>query len=140
MQHIYRVVQSKHKAKKIYDIVNDTESYEQFIPFCKKSEVEKWFGHERKRCLLVFSHLGITCQLVTINTLRDGQRIDIALDEGPFSMLKGHWVFEDNDDGCQVTIDFQYTFENYVLEVMFDRVFRQISEGMVDLFCERADG
>ena len=138
MQHIYRVVQSKHKAKKIYDLVNDTESYETFIPFCQHSSVLQYFGDMRKQCVLVFSHMGITCRLVTMNSLIEGKRIDIRLDEGPFSMLQGHWLFEDNEEGCRVILDFKYAFDSPMLGAMFDVVFQHISGGMVDLFCERA--
>ena len=139
MQQFSHSVQSRQSAEKLYSLVNDTDSYKLYIPYCQDSRVLHQVSATEKKCLLSFSYMGIDCNLVTINHLILNQRIEVSLAEGPFSMLEGVWTFDNNDEGCLVSLTFQYAFENAILGSIFKQVFNRFSDDMIRIFCERAD-
>ena len=73
-----RQVFSNHPPKLLYDIVNDTNAYKIFVPFCQESEVLESVEN-RKHWRLVFAKGLISRELITENTLYPNERITINL-------------------------------------------------------------
>ena len=105
----------------MYDIVNDTLSYKDFVPFCTESYVIEESGSE-KTCCLVFSKGVLSRTLKTRNYLVPNQRIDITLVEGDFSHLSGQWRFTQHESGTLVELDFEYEFSQLVLQYTFGQL------------------
>jgi len=128
----------KHNARKMYDLVNDVESYHEFVPFCSHGEpIEQ--GDGWKKAALSFSFSGFTHTFTTKNTYIEGALIDIELVDGPFRHLDGKWQFSDQKEGGSlVTLDMDFEVTG-LLSFAFEPIFQQISHTLVDVFAKRAD-
>ena len=83
---------------------------------------------------------GIGTAFVTCNRLSPGKSIEMTLQEGPFSALRGLWLFEPlADNACKVSLDLQFEIANPLLRATVGRLFEQVTGTMVDAFCQRAD-
>lgn len=129
---------SVHSADQLFDLVNDTEAYSMFVPFCTESQVLDDRGQE-KLCRLVFSNGLITQTLTTRNVLERHNKIKIFLQEGPFSHLYGEWCFVEQPNGSIVKLYFEYSFNHHIVQMTFGYIFKSLSADLVKVFCERAD-
>lgn len=122
----------------MFALVNDIESYPVFLPWCGAAAV-----HERDEdvveATLTLERGGISKSFTTLNTLRQNEAIDLALLGGPFRHLNGGWRFQQlGDDGCKVTLDLEFEFENLVTDLTFGHFFEVICNSLVDAFTQRA--
>lgn len=138
MIHFSKQKKIEHPVSDIYDLVNDTDSYQYFVPFCKESRV---LSHkdDRKICELVFAKGPISRKLVTQNILVPNKKISISLEEGDFSHLEGVWTFEPQDKGCLVSTQFEYAFSDPLVGYAFGSIFNKLTEQMIEIFRQRAD-
>jgi len=127
-----------HTAQQMYQLVNDVESYPEFLPWCSGASVLE--DGEGFRVARVDISVGpIKQHFVTRNDLSDGQEIKLNLVEGPFSQLQGHWLFTAiGDSGCRVTFRNEFSFKNVLLEKTVGPVFNEICARLVDAFVARA--
>jgi len=127
-----------YSAQQMFDLVNDVDAYDTFLPGCRRSEVlESSDTHMRAKMLL--NKAGIEQQLVAFNTLTPGRRIDMRLDDGPFKSLEGGWRFTPlSDDACKIELSLDFTFTNALVEFAFGKVFKSLANNMVKAFSERA--
>ena len=59
---------------------------------------------------------GMTYSFVTTNTCVENERIDMTLDEGPFEVLEGSWVFKAlSDEGCRIDLTLEFVASRYVV-------------------------
>lgn len=138
MYKVSRKVFSPHPVATLYSVVNDTNAYRYFVPFCTESRVLEDRGSD-KDCLLVFSKGPVSSRLITRNGLVENQTISVALVEGDFESLKGLWRFEEVDGGTWVSLDFEYQFSHRIVQYTFGQIFRPLSYELVQTFCQRAD-
>lgn len=138
MIHFSKQKKIEYLASDIYDLVNDTDSYKYFVPFCKDSRVLSQQNNE-KICELVFTKGPISRKLVTRNVLVPNEKISIFLEEGDFSRLEGIWCFKSQDKGCLVSIEFEYAFSDILIEYAFGSIFNKLTEQMIEIFRQRAD-
>ena len=75
-------------AQALFDLVNDVASYPQFLPWCSASEVLE-VSETHMLASLEVAKGGIGQRFVTRNALLPGQRIEMNLQEGPFTSLNG---------------------------------------------------
>ena len=135
---IKRAKQVQHKPEKMYQLVNDIASYQDFVPWCSRSELVS----EKDNLIeasLTFSKGGLEKSFTTLNRLSPQKRIGIQLVNGPFEHLEGYWQFESRGQGSLVILDLDFEFNNKMTQVMFGPFFNQISSRLVDTFCARAD-
>ncbi len=139
MKRIERSALVMHSATKMYDLVNDVEHYSDFLPWCVASTViEKSPTTQEAR--LDIKRGGVSTSFVTQNTMQPGERIDMALKEGPFQTLSGYWLFQPlSDNACKVTLHLQFEVKSGLLKSALAKVFEQIATTMVDAFCSRAN-
>jgi len=127
-----------YSALEMYQLVDDIESYPEFLPWCGGSEVISRNEDEAKASILL-SRSGIKKTFTTLNRLQHGKMIEMRLIEGPFRHLEGFWRFESlSDTASKIMFDIEFEFSNKLLAMTVGPVFSQITNTMVDAFTIRA--
>ncbi len=119
-------------------LVDDVETYPEFLPWCNDTEV-----HERTDNVVDATlelHKGsLSNHFTTRNTRHEFESIEIALIGGPFRQLQGGWRFtEIGEEGCKVTLELEFAFENIFIDMMFGALFEDTCNSLVDAFTKRA--
>lgn len=127
-----------YSATEMYDLVNDVESYPQFLPWCRSARIVPC-GEDELQATIEMAKGGVHKTFTTHNRMQKPSMIDIRLLEGPFQRLDGHWRFEMlRADACKVSLNMEFEFSNALLRKMIEPVFKQIANSLVDAFCKRA--
>ena len=126
-------------AAQMYALVNDIESYPEFVPWCSSS-TSQILSATQKQASLYFSRGAIKASFTTKNTLTPGQAIQLELVDGPFSHLHGDWTFTDIDDnGSRVQLDLEFEISSRMLKIALESFFSQICDRLVNSFVQRAN-
>ncbi|OPX54874.1 Ribosome association toxin PasT (RatA) of the RatAB toxin-antitoxin module [Oceanospirillum multiglobuliferum] len=139
MTTVTRTALVMHSAKQMYDLVNDCESYPQFLPWCSGATlIESSATHMVGR--LEIAKAGLKHSFTTRNTLQEPNRIELKLVDGPFKKLEGEWRFDAlSDEACKVSLTMEFEFSSKVLSMALGGVFNQAANTLVDAFCQRAN-
>lgn len=125
-------------AEQMFELVNDVAHYQEFVPWCVKSDVISQTPDE-VRATLGFAHSGLHKSFSTINRLQPHKMIELRLLDGPFKKLEGFWHFEKIDDShSRVTLDLHFEFSTKLIALMFGPLFNQVANTLVDCFMKRA--
>ena len=125
-------------AQALYDLVNDVARYPEFLPWCSSSEVME-SSSDHMRAALTVAKGGISQRFVTRNLLRPGERIEMQLEEGPFTQLHGIWEFRVlNDKACKISLDLSFDYSGQLVKATLGPLFNQAANTLVDAFCQRA--
>ncbi len=128
-----------YSAAQMYALVNDIESYPEFVPWCSKS-TSREISVSEKEAALFFSRGVIKTSFTTCNTLSPGRRIELQLVDGPFSQLQGVWQFIDIDEqGSRVQLDLNFELSSRMLKMALESFFNQICDRLVTSFVKRAN-
>jgi len=123
----------------MFRLVQDVPAYPQFLGWCVSSEVHEQTA-EHQVATLVVKVSGITQSFTTHNRFVPGERLTLALVDGPFRHLAGEWLFEPlGSEGCKVTLVLSFDFSSKVLSSAFRRGFTHIADRLVNEFSQRAD-
>ena len=97
-----------HSAVEMFNLVNDFQSYPQFLPWCRSSKVIS--QNEGELCgELEVARAGIRQSFSTCNQLFPYETIKISLKEGPFKELRGSWNFTPlRADACKVELELEF--------------------------------
>ena len=126
-------------AAQMYALVNDIESYPEFVPWCSSS-TSQILSATQKQASLYFSRGAIKTSFTTKNTLTPDQAIQLELVDGPFSHLHGDWTFTDIDDnGSRVQLDLEFEISSRMLKIALESFFSQICDRLVNSFVQRAN-
>jgi ribosome-associated toxin RatA of RatAB toxin-antitoxin module len=127
-----------YSAGEMYALVNDIESYPDFLPWCKTSTVLERTDDE-VRASLELARSGIQKSFTTLNRLQHDKMIEMRLINGPFKHLEGFWRFHAlNESNCKVMLDMEFEFSSKLLSMTVGPVFSQITSTLVDAFTQRA--
>ena len=127
-----------YSAQQVYNLVNDVDSYPEFLPWCGGSEVVSESGSEMTAKVTI-AKLGIKQTFETKNHLVPGHRIQMNLISGPFKSLRGEWEFKALDvDACRIRFEVEFEVNSGILNAAIGPIFEQIASTFVDSFCERA--
>jgi len=139
MRKVQRSALVQHSAGDMFSLVDDIESYPQFLPWCKSTEVHLRQGNVVEATLEL--HRGeLSKKFRTRNTATDNSSIDMALVDGPFRHLAGRWAFTQlGDAGSKVQLDLEFEFSNSMVDVLFGGFFEETCNSLVDAFTQRAD-
>jgi ribosome-associated toxin RatA of RatAB toxin-antitoxin module len=123
----------------MFELVDDVESYPQFLPWCVGSEV-----YERDERVTVarldIAYHGLTSHIATRNVKHAPERMLLEFVDGPFDRFKGHWHFVAlGEEGCRVEFALDYAFSNLAFEAVLGPVFGHIIETLVERFVDRAE-
>jgi ribosome-associated toxin RatA of RatAB toxin-antitoxin module len=99
-------------CEQMYQLVNNIEHYPDFLPYFSKSQI-----HHQDEA---------------------NKMIEMRLVEGPFSHLEGFWRFDETPEGCLISFDLEFEFAGRTFSMFLGPLFEQITDKMVDAFCDRA--
>jgi ribosome-associated toxin RatA of RatAB toxin-antitoxin module len=122
----------------MFVLVDDVEAYPEFLPWCNDTEVHNRTDDTVDATLEL--HKGsLSNHFTTRNTRREFEAIELELIGGPFRQLQGGWKFtEIGEEGCKVTLDLEFEFENKLIDMMFGAFFEDTCNSLVDAFTKRA--
>jgi ribosome-associated toxin RatA of RatAB toxin-antitoxin module len=128
-----------YSAEQMYVLVDDIESYPKFLPWCLSAEVLSR-DEDEVRAVVQLARGGLQKSFITCNRLQKNKMIEIRLLEGPFRHLEGFWRFDAlAPESCKVSLDMDFEFSNRLIGMVFGPVFHQITNTLVDAFCQRAN-
>lgn len=138
MTSVSRSALVSYSAEAMFDLVDDVDSYDQFLPWCKESRVLERTD-EQVKATIVFARGGFEKAFTTSNRRQRGKMIEIRLVEGPFRRLEGYWRFQAlREDASKVSLDLEFEFSNRLIAMAFGKVFTQVANTLVDAFVARA--
>lgn len=139
MAKVEKAVLVMHPAERMASLVEDVAAYPQFLPWCGGASIREQRSAVTVASVVIQYH-GIRQTFTTRNTRSAPDRIDIALVDGPFRRLEGHWRFTAlGEQGCKVALVLEYEFASRILERLIGPVFSNIANSLVDAFVQRAD-
>ncbi|AIR59179.1 type II toxin-antitoxin system RatA family toxin [Cedecea neteri] len=138
MPQISRTALVPYSAEQMYQLVNDVNSYPEFLPGCTGSRVIDASANQMTAAVDV-SKAGISKTFTTRNILTDNQSILMHLVDGPFKKLMGGWKFTPlSEDACRIEFQLDFEFTNKLIELAFGRIFKELAGSMVQAFTTRA--
>ena len=138
MPEIRRSALMPYPVQFMYDIVNDVESYPEFLPWCGDVKINQLDNTSMEASILMRG-AGLNHWFTTRNSMVPGQSIEMELVEGPFSKLEGLWSFTPIDtEGCKIELMLQFEMKQGLASTLIAPAFSRIANTMVDSFCERA--
>lgn len=138
MPEIRRSALMPYPVQFMYDIVNDVESYPEFLPWCGDVKISQLDNSSMEASILMRG-AGLNHWFKTRNSMVPGQSIEMELVEGPFSKLEGLWSFTPIDsDGSKIELMLQFEMKQGLASTLIAPAFSRIANTMVDSFCERA--
>lgn len=125
-------------APQMFALVEDIESYPQFLPWCRSSRILKREG-DVVEAELEIARAGFHKSFATRNTHKGQDEIHIRLLRGPFSHLEGIWRFQPlREDASKISLELEFELSGRLADLAFDAVFNQICNTLVGAFTERA--
>lgn len=138
MRKVSRSALVPYTAREMFGLVDDVESYPQFLPWCNDAEVHNRTENTVEATLEL--HKGsVSNHFTTLNTRHEFDKIDLALIGGPFRHLSGGWRFTElGDGGCKVALELEFEFESMFIDMIFGAFFEETCSSLVDSFTKRA--
>ena len=138
MRKVKRTALVPHSAKEMFELVDNVEAYPEFLPWCNDATVHSRDGSTVVATLELHKG-GVSKHFTTRNARKPFDAIDMALVDGPFRHLDGGWRFRDiTDDGCEVSLELEFEFDNRIVDLVFGRFFEDTLKVLVDAFTRRA--
>lgn len=139
MKRIARSAIVEHAAAAVYAIVEDIESYPEFLPWCYAARV-----HERQSgrtvATLTVGMRAIRQSFTTENVNRPGESIDLQLVKGPFKKFAAAWRFTPlGTHAAKIEFSMEYEFSSRALGKALEPLFDKMADTMVGAFSRRAD-
>jgi len=122
----------------LFALINDIESYPQFLPWCTHARVLSRTPTE------IVATIGVRQgplhgEFTTRNTLATDRSIHLQLVSGPFSMLEGEWQLTPIEpEGCRVELTMRFAFTHRLTGLLFEPKFAATIGSLVDAFVARA--
>ncbi|MDF1678750.1 MAG: type II toxin-antitoxin system RatA family toxin [Legionellaceae bacterium] len=135
---VKRARETAYSCEEMYKLVDDIESYHEFLPYFSHAIVHHRDEDEVQATLEVQA-AGMTKSFTTRNRLQANKMIELRLVDGPFSHLEGFWRFDATETGSVISFDLEFEFSGRMLSMLLGPVFEQVTDKMVDAFCERAE-
>ena len=127
-----------YSAEDMFDLVDDIETYPQFLPWCKSTTIFVRDG-SNVEASIEMAKAGINKSFTTRNVSTDKRVIEMRLVEGPFQSLEGRWSFHSLDENAsKISLDIEFEFSNALLRMSVGPVFSQICNSLVNAFVNRA--
>lgn len=129
----------EYPAERMYGLVEDVESYPEFLPWCGGTRIISRDG-DTLRAEVQIDFRGIRQRFSTENRAQPPQLIEMKLVEGPFRHLDGRWHFKAlGDEACKIEFQLHYEFSSRLLGKLVGPVFNYIANTFVDAFVHRAE-
>ena len=123
----------------VFDVLNDVEQYQSFIPFCIDSKIIEENDNEIKASLKL-SFMGTNTEFISINKYESNECIEMNLVEGPFSFFKATWLFKSiHNKETQLTFKMLYTIGNPITDLLFSKNIDVVSQRIVEAFKKKIE-
>ncbi len=125
-------------AQQMFELINDIESYPQYMTGCVDAKIldrgDHWLVAK-----LDLAKSGVNQSFTTRNTLIPPERMTMELVDGPFKIFKGTWSFTEVDEhSCKVQFHLEYEFSNFLLGMAAGGMMNQLAGEQVEALCNRA--
>lgn len=138
MRKIHKSALIGYRAELMFELVNDIESYPEFLPWCRASRVLKREA-EIVEAELEVARGAFRQVFATRNFNRPGKEIRMSLLRGPFKYLEGAWCFQAlQENASKITLDLEFEVSPSLSSLVLGAVFNQIGETLVSAFTQRA--
>ncbi len=123
---------------RVFEVINDIESYPEFLPWCTHAKVLS--RSEREIVATIGVRKGpLHGEFTTRNELEPERRIAMQLVSGPFSTLEGEWLLSPiGENGCRAELRMRFAFKNALSALLFEQKFGETMASLVDAFVTRA--
>jgi ribosome-associated toxin RatA of RatAB toxin-antitoxin module len=123
---------------RMYALINDIESYPQFVPWCTAARIDARKEGEVVATLNI-KRGPLKAEITTRNLLEPDKRVLMQFVSGPFRVLEGLWTLTPLGDlGCRVELEMRFEFSNRVTSALFEPLFEDTAASLVDAFVKRA--
>lgn len=138
MREVKRSALVNQPPARVFGLINDIDSYPQFLPWCTHARVLSRSPQEIVATIGVRQG-GLSGEFTTCNKLSSDRRIDMQLVSGPFRTLEGQWLLSPIEaHGCRVELNMRFAFKSRMTGLLFDALFAQTVGSLVDAFVQRA--
>jgi ribosome-associated toxin RatA of RatAB toxin-antitoxin module len=123
---------------RVFALINDIESYPEFLPWCTHAHVLSRSPTE------ILATIGVrqgplTGEFTTRNTLVNERSVHMQLVSGPFRTLEGRWQLTPIEShGCRVDLDVRFEFKHRLSGLLFESPFAHTLGSLVEAFVQRA--
>ncbi len=127
-----------YSPSQIFDLVNNIEAYPEFLEWCTTAKVKNRFDQSLEATIGI-GFKGINKSFTTRNHLDRPHRIDMELLDGPFSHLRGAWVFSDTAEvGSEVRLVLNFQVTRSPFSKVFALLFEELVRSQIKAFSARA--
>lgn len=122
---------------RLFALINDIESYPEFLPWCTRARVLARSDSE------IVATIGVrrgpfNGEFTTRNALEPDRRVHMSLLSGPFTALDGQWRLTPAGAGTLVEFALRFQLKNSLSAVLFERIFAETVGSLVDAFVARS--
>ena len=124
----------------VFNVLNDVEDYQSFIPFCSESKII-----EQKETVikasLVLSFLNTSTQFISENEFKENEFINMEFVQGPFRSFHAKWLFDCiSENKTDLTFKMSYSISNPITELMFSKNIDVVSQRIIEAFKSKIEG
>jgi ribosome-associated toxin RatA of RatAB toxin-antitoxin module len=135
---IHRSALLPYSNVKLFQLVNDVESYPQYMEGCVGARVLHT-DERHMEARLDLARGGIAQSFTTLNELQPFEQITLRLKEGPFETFAGRWRFQAlAAEACKVSLDLDFTVRSSLLGAAAARLIDRVANNLVDAVVKRA--
>lgn len=135
---IHRHALLPYRDQQLFELVNDVESYPEYMDGCVGARVLRREGDEVD-ARLDLSRGGISQSFSTRNRLFAPEAITLELLDGPFEHFQGRWEFRAlSPSACKVNLLIEFRARNPLLGAAASRLFDRVTNNLVDALGRRA--
>jgi ribosome-associated toxin RatA of RatAB toxin-antitoxin module len=131
--------------RRLYELINDIDSYPQFVPWCSHARVHS--RTEREIVATIGVRWGpLQDEFTTRNELEPDSGIRMHLVSGPFKMLEGQWLLSPlaltagQAEGCRVQLTMRFALKNPLTALVLEQKFAESTSALIDAFVARVRG
>jgi ribosome-associated toxin RatA of RatAB toxin-antitoxin module len=122
----------------VFDLINEVEGYPERFDWCRDAAILERDA-DGLIARLDLQYAGFNAAFTTQNCVLRPERIDLQLVEGPFSDLRGSWIFTAlGDSGCRVALELDFDFAGRWVGSALAMGFQGLADRMVDDFSRAA--
>jgi ribosome-associated toxin RatA of RatAB toxin-antitoxin module len=138
MTRIDRSALVQFSAEQMFELVNDIESYPQFMQGCTAARIIS-LSEDELVGELTLSRAGIRRTFTTRNVLTPGREMNMQLVEGAFSAFSATWRFSPlTEEACKVSLEMEFEFTSGLMDFAMEKLFSSSANNLVDALVQRA--
>ncbi|MCB1616777.1 MAG: type II toxin-antitoxin system RatA family toxin [Pseudomonadales bacterium] len=139
MTRIERSALLPYSAQRLFELVDDIETYPQYMEGCIAATIIGR-GDDWVEARLELKKAGISQSFATRNRLQHPEKIVMELVDGPFSSFQGEWAFKHlAENACKVSLDLKFELDSKVAHAAAGKLFESVACNLVNALCQRAN-